>query len=86
MGVEQSIQILSCKGERLECVSAQCFVKSCMDWVLGRVVDRSHFGSPVGHAMVSWSLILFVRTKAIIPVESLEVVVMALEILNKFTN
>ena len=41
------------KGVRQSCVLAPSFFNTCMDWVLGRVLEQSHCGASVGNTEVS---------------------------------
>ncbi len=51
-----------------------------MDWVLGKVADQSHCGASVGNTKVSD---LVFADDAVILAESIEVLVMALEVLHE---
>ena len=53
---------------------------TCMDWVLGRVVEKSHCGASVGNTEITD---LVFADDAAIFAESLEVLVMALEALHE---
>ena len=39
-------------GVRQECALALSLFNTCMDWVLGRVVDQSHCGASVGNTKI----------------------------------
>ena len=67
-------------GVRQGCVLAPSLFNTCMDWVLGRVVDQSHCGASVGNTRVTD---LVFADDAVILSESLEVLVMALEALHE---
>ena len=67
-------------GVRQGCVLAPSLFNTCMDWVLGKVSDRSHCGAFVGDSKVSD---LVFADDAVILAESLEVLVMALEVLHE---
>ena len=53
---------------------------TCMDWVLGRVVEQGHCGASVGNTKITD--LVFADVAAIFS-ESLEVLVMALEALHE---
>ena len=53
---------------------------TCMDWVLGRVVEQSHCGASVSNTDITD---LVFADDAAIFAESLEIVVMSLEALHK---
>ena len=53
---------------------------TCMDWVLGRVVEQSHCGASVGKTKITDLVSAY---DAAIFAESLEIVVMSLEALHK---
>ena len=59
---------------------APSLFNTCMDWVLGRVVEQSHCGASVGNTEITD---LVFADDAVIFVESLEVLVMALEALHE---
>ena len=63
-------------GVRQGCVLALSLLNTCMDWVLGRVVERSHCGASVGNTEIAD--LVFPEDAAIFA-ESLEVWVMTLE-------
>ena len=67
-------------GVRQGCVLAPSLFNTCMDWVLGRVVDQSHCGASVGNTKVTD---LVFADDAVLLAESLEVLVMALEALHE---
>ena len=67
-------------GVRQGCVLAPSLFNTCMDWVLGKVADQSHCGASVGNTMVTD---LVFADDAVILAESLEVLVMALEVLHE---
>merc|ERR1712035_211282 len=67
-------------GVRQGCVLAPSLFNTCMGWVLGKVSDRSHCGAFVGDSKVSD---LVFADDAVILAESLEVLVMALEVLHE---
>ena len=67
-------------GVRQGCVLAPSLFNTCMDWVLGRAVDRSHCGASVGNTKVTD---LVFADDAVIFAESLEVLVMALDALHE---
>ena len=58
------------KRVRQGCVLAPLLFNSCMDWVLGRVVDQSHCGASVGNTKITD---LVFADNAVIFTESLEV-------------
>ena len=70
-------------GVRQGCVLAPSLFNTCMDWVLGRVVDQSHCGASVGNTTVTD---LVFADDAVILAESLEVLVLALETLHEETK
>ena len=65
-------------GVRQSCVLAPSLFNTCMDWVLGRVVEQSHCGASVGNTKITD--LVFADDTAIFA-ESLEVLVMALKAL-----
>ena len=65
---------------RQGCVLAPSLFNTCMDWVLGRVVEKSYCGASVGNTKITD---LVFADDAAIFVESLEVLVMALEALHE---
>ena len=67
-------------GVRQGCVLAPSLFNTCMDWVLGRVVEQSHCGASVGNTKITD--LVFADDAAILA-ESLEVLVMALEALHE---
>lgn len=67
-------------GVRQGCVLAPSLFNTCMDWILGKVVDRSHCGASVGNTRVTD---LAFADDAVILAESLDVLVVALEALNE---
>ena len=67
-------------GVRQGCVLAPSLFNTCMDWVLGRVVEQSHCGASVGNTKITD---LVFADDAAIFAESLEVLVMALEALHE---
>ena len=67
-------------GVRQGCVLAPSLFNTCMDWILGRVVDQSHCGASVGNTKITD---LVFADDAVIFAESLEVLVMALEVLHE---
>ena len=67
-------------GVRQGCVLAPSLFNTCMDWVLGRVVEQSHCGVSVGNTKITD--LVFADDAAIFAV-SLEVLVMALEALHE---
>ena len=67
-------------GVRQGCVLAPSLFNTYMDWVLVRVVDQSHCGASVGNTKITD---LFFADGAVIFAESLEVLMMALEALQK---
>ncbi|KAG0725535.1 Alpha-N-acetylglucosaminidase [Chionoecetes opilio] len=67
-------------GMRLGCVLAPSLFNTCMDWVLGKVVDQSDCGASLGNTKITD---LVFADDAVIFAESLEVLVMALEALHK---
>ena len=67
-------------GVRQGCVLAPSLFNTCMDWVLGRVVEQSHCGVSVGNTKITD---LVFADDAAIFAESLEVLVMALEALHE---
>ena len=62
------------------CVLAPSLFNTCMDWVLGRVVDHSHCGASVGNTKITD---LVFADDAVIFAESLEVLVIAFEALDE---
>ena len=62
-------------GVRQGCVLAPLLFNTCMDWVLGRVVEQSHCGASVGNTEITD---LVFPDDAGIFAESLEALVMAL--------
>ncbi len=77
-GISTSFPVNS--GVRQGCVLAPSLFNTCMDWVLGKVTDQSHYGASVGNSKVSN---LVFADDAVILAESLDVLVMALEILHE---
>ena len=67
-------------GVRQGCVLAPSLFNTCMDWILGKVVDQSHCGASVGDIRVTD---LAFADDAVLLAESLDVLVMALEALNE---
>ena len=67
-------------GVKQGCVLAPSPFNTCVDWVLDRVVDQSHCGTCVGYTKITD---LVFTDDAVIFAESLEVLVMDLEALNK---
>ena len=67
-------------GVRQGCVLAPTLFNTCMDWVLGRTVDRSRCGAAVGNVRITD---LDFADDAVIFAESLEVLVSALESLHE---
>ena len=67
-------------GVRQGCVLAPSLFNTCMDWVLGKVVDQSHCGASVGNTKISD---LVFADDAVLLAESLDVLVMALEVLHE---
>ena len=67
-------------GVRQGCVLAPSLFNTCMDWVLGKVADRSLCGASVGNTKVSD---LDFADDAVLLAESLDVLVMALEVLDE---
>ena len=66
-------------GVRQGCVLAPSLFSACMDWVLGRTVDRSRCGADVGNVKITD---LDFADDAVIFAESLEVLALALEALS----
>ena len=64
---------------RQGCVLAPSLFNTCMDWVLGRVVEQRHCGASVGNTKITD--LVFAGDAAF--AESLEVLVMALEALHE---
>ena len=64
-------------GARQGSVLAPSILNTCMDWVLGRVVEQSHCGTSVGNTKITD------LDDAVIFAESLEVLAMALEALHE---
>merc|ERR1712035_25095 len=62
------------------CFLAPSLFNTCMDWVLGRDTDQSHCGASVCNTMVTD---LVFADDAVILAESLEVLVIALEVLHE---
>ena len=67
-------------GVRQGCVLAPSLFNTCMDWVLGRVVEQSHCGASVSNTKITD--LVFADDAAIFG-ESLEVLVMALKALHE---
>ncbi|KAG0720572.1 putative aarF domain-containing protein kinase 1 [Chionoecetes opilio] len=67
-------------GVRQGCVLAPSLFNTCMDWVLGKVVDQSDCGASLGNTKITD---LVFADDAVIFAESLEVLVMALEALHE---
>ena len=67
-------------GVRQGCVLAPSLFNTCIDWVLGRVVEQSHSGASVGNTQITD---LVFADDAAIFAESLEVLVIALETLHE---
>ncbi|KAG0721849.1 Mitochondrial ribonuclease P protein 1 [Chionoecetes opilio] len=67
-------------GMRQGCVLASSLFNTCMDWVLGKVVDQSDCGASLGNTKITD---LVFADDAVIFAESLEVLVMALEALHE---
>ena len=61
-------------------MSLPSLFNTCMDWVLGRVVDQSHCGASVSNKKITD---LVFADDAVIFAQSLEVLVMALEALHE---
>ena len=62
-------------GARQGCILASSLFNTCMDWVLGRVVNQSHCGAFVSNTKIT--------DLGFTLAESLEVLVMALEALHE---
>ena len=58
------------------CVLAPSLFNTCMDRVLGKGADQSHYGASVGNSKVTD---LVIADDAVMLAESLEVLVMALD-------
>ena len=67
-------------GVRQGCVLAPSLFNTCMDWILGRVVDQSHCGASVGNTMITD---LVFADDAVIFAESLEILELALGVLHE---
>ena len=67
-------------GVRQGCVLVPSLFNTCMDWVLGRVVEQGHCRASVGNTEITG---LVFADDAAIFAESLEVLVMALEALHE---
>ncbi|KAG0726080.1 Retrovirus-related Pol polyprotein from type-1 retrotransposable element R2 [Chionoecetes opilio] len=67
-------------GVRQGCVLAPSLFNTCMDWVLGKVVDQSDCGASLGNTKITD---LVFADDAVIFAESLEVLVMAFEALHE---
>ena len=67
-------------GVRQGCVLAPLLFSTCMDWVLGNVVDQSHCGASVGNTKITE---LVFADDAVIFAESLKILAMALEAQHK---
>ncbi|KAG0716932.1 Retrovirus-related Pol polyprotein from type-1 retrotransposable element R2 [Chionoecetes opilio] len=67
-------------GVRQGCVLAPSLFNTCMDWVLGKVVDQSDCGASLGNIKITD---LVFADDAVIFAESLEVLVMAPEALHE---
>ena len=67
-------------GVKQGCLFAPSLFNTCMDWVLGRVVDQSHCEASVSNTQITD---LVFADDALIFVESLEVLVIALEALHE---
>ena len=70
----RGVQLLVNTGVRQGCVLAPSLFNTCMDWVLGRVVEQSHCGASVGNTEITD---LIFADDAAIFAESLAVLVMA---------
>ena len=67
-------------GVRQGCVLAPSLFNTCMDWILGRTVNRSHCGASVGDVKITD---LDFADDAVIFAESLEVLALTLEVLRE---
>ena len=67
-------------GVRQECVPASSLFNTCMDWVLGRVVNQSHSGASVDNTKITD---LVFADDAVIFADLLKVLVMVLEALHE---
>ena len=67
-------------GVRQGCVLAPSLFNTCMDWILGKVVDQSHCGASVGNTKITD---LAFADDAVLFAESLDVLVMALNTLHE---
>ncbi|KAG0712833.1 Retrovirus-related Pol polyprotein from type-1 retrotransposable element R2 [Chionoecetes opilio] len=67
-------------GVRQGCVLDPSLFNTCIDWVLGKVVDQSDCGASLGNTKISG---LVFADDAVIFAESLEVLVMALKALHE---
>ena len=65
---------------RQGCVLAPSLFNTCMDWVLGRVVEQSHCEASVSNTDITH---LVFADDAAVFTESLEILVMALEALHE---
>ena len=75
------VQLLSCVIRvRQGCILAPLLFNTCMDWVLGRIMDQSHCGASVDNTKITDFVF---ADNAVIFAESLEVLVMALEALHE---
>ena len=68
---------------RQGCVLAPSLFNSCMDWVLGSAANQSHCGASVGNTKITD---LVFADDAVIFAESLEVLLIALEVLYEETK
>ena len=67
-------------GVRQGCVLAPALVSACMDWILGRMSERSSCGASFGNVKISD---LDFADDAVIFLETLDILLGALEVLNE---
>ena len=67
-------------GVRQECVLAPTIFSACMDWILGRMSERSSCGASFGNDKITD---LEFADDAVIFVETLDILLGALEVLNE---
>ena len=67
-------------GVRQGCVLAPTLFSTCMDWILGRMLERSSCGASFGNVMISD---LDFADDAVIFAETLDILLGALEVLNE---
>ena len=67
-------------GVRQGCVLAPTLFSTCMDWILGRMLERSSCGASFGNVKISH---LDFADDAVIFAETLDILLGALEVLNE---